>query len=161
VQILPRQLVGVTSPDISATLLGSKVATPVFIPPMAAHGLAHASAEKGEGVYRSQYRGCPTRRGEMNAAGYAFKRSRTSRRSSFSWPASIRTMTGRSTLIDGGLVYRLAGVRGQIRNQAIETRTRTGIHCCPVTASPGSIALATQFAKSELESQRHLIGETH
>jgi lactate oxidase len=47
VQILPRQLAGVTNPDISTTLLGAKVASPIFIPPMAAHGLAHVSAEKG------------------------------------------------------------------------------------------------------------------
>jgi lactate oxidase len=46
-QILPRQLAGVTTPDLSTTLLGTKLGTPVFIPPMAAHGLAHASAEKG------------------------------------------------------------------------------------------------------------------
>lgn len=47
VQILPRQLAGVTMPDLSTTLLGSKVGTPIFVPPMAAHGLAHVSAEKG------------------------------------------------------------------------------------------------------------------
>ena len=46
-QILPRMLAGVTTPDLSTTLLGSKVGTPIFIPPMAAHGLAHVSAEKG------------------------------------------------------------------------------------------------------------------
>ncbi|HRO88359.1 MAG TPA: alpha-hydroxy-acid oxidizing protein, partial [Chiayiivirga sp.] len=44
-QILPRYLAGVDQPDASTTLLGSKVGTPVFVPPMAAHGLAHADAE--------------------------------------------------------------------------------------------------------------------
>ena len=47
VQILPRYLAGVKEPDTSTTLLGSKVGIPIFVPPMAAHGLAHASAEKG------------------------------------------------------------------------------------------------------------------
>lgn len=46
-RILPRYLAGVTMPDMRTTLLGSKVATPIFVPPMAAHGLAHVSAEKG------------------------------------------------------------------------------------------------------------------
>lgn len=45
-QILPRYLAGVDQPDTSTTLLGSRVAMPIFIPPMAAHGLAHANAEK-------------------------------------------------------------------------------------------------------------------
>ena len=44
---LYKLLAGVTTPDLSTTLLGSKVGTPIFIPPMAAHGLAHVSAEKG------------------------------------------------------------------------------------------------------------------
>lgn len=47
VQILPRQLAGVGMPDISTTLLGTRVGSSIFIPPMAAHGLAHASAEIG------------------------------------------------------------------------------------------------------------------
>lgn len=47
VQILPRYLTGVTKPDTRTTLLGTKVETPIFVPPMAAHGLAHVSAEKG------------------------------------------------------------------------------------------------------------------
>ncbi|MNB73949.1 L-lactate dehydrogenase [cytochrome] [compost metagenome] len=46
VQILPHYLAGVDQPDTSTTLLGSKVDTPIFIPPMAAHGLAHVNAEK-------------------------------------------------------------------------------------------------------------------
>ena len=46
VQILPRYLAGFDMPDISTTLLGSKLSSPIFIPPMAAHGLAHQSAEK-------------------------------------------------------------------------------------------------------------------
>lgn len=47
VQIMPRYLAGVTMPDTRTTLLGSQVATPIFVPPMAAHGLAHQSAEEG------------------------------------------------------------------------------------------------------------------
>lgn len=46
VQILPHYLAGVDQPDTSTTLLGSKVDIPIFIPPMAAHGLAHVNAEK-------------------------------------------------------------------------------------------------------------------
>lgn len=47
VEIIPEYLVGIDQPDTSTILLGSKVGLPVFIPPMAAHGLAHSSAEKG------------------------------------------------------------------------------------------------------------------
>jgi lactate oxidase len=46
VQILPRYLAGVDQPDTSTTLLGSKVDIPIFVPPMAAHGLAHVNAER-------------------------------------------------------------------------------------------------------------------
>lgn len=46
-QILPRYLAGVDTPDTSTELLGSKLGIPLFIPPMAAHGLAHESAEIG------------------------------------------------------------------------------------------------------------------
>ena len=46
-QILPEYLAGVDMPDTSTELLGSKVDIPIFVPPMAAHGLAHATAEKG------------------------------------------------------------------------------------------------------------------
>ena len=46
-QILPQYLVGIDQPDLSTTLLGSKVKTPIFVPPMSAHGLAHITAEKG------------------------------------------------------------------------------------------------------------------
>ncbi|MEM7776719.1 MAG: lactate oxidase [Pseudomonadota bacterium] len=46
-QILPRYLAGIQQPDTSTKLLGDKTDIPVFIPPMAAHGLAHATAEKG------------------------------------------------------------------------------------------------------------------
>lgn len=38
-------LAGVKEPDTSTVLLGSKVTTPIFIPPMAAHGLAHRRGE--------------------------------------------------------------------------------------------------------------------
>lgn len=44
-QILPRYLAGVVEPDTRTELLGSKVKTPIFIPPMAAHGLAHQRGE--------------------------------------------------------------------------------------------------------------------
>lgn len=44
-QIVPRYLVGIDRPDTSTTLLGSVVDTPIFVPPMAAHGLAHDLAE--------------------------------------------------------------------------------------------------------------------
>lgn len=46
-RILPRYLAGVKEPDTSAVLLGSKVDIPIFVPPMADHGLAHATAEAG------------------------------------------------------------------------------------------------------------------
>lgn len=44
-QIIPRYLVGIDQPDTSTNLLGAEVDIPIFIPPMAAHGLAHDSAE--------------------------------------------------------------------------------------------------------------------
>jgi lactate oxidase len=46
-QILPRYLTGIEVPSTATEILGSKVDIPVFVPPMAAHGLAHATAEKG------------------------------------------------------------------------------------------------------------------
>lgn len=46
-QILPRYLQGFDAPDTETELLGSKVGIPIFVPPMAAHGLAHATAERG------------------------------------------------------------------------------------------------------------------
>jgi lactate oxidase len=46
-QILPRYLAGVELPETETVLLGSKVDIPIFVPPMAAHGLAHITAEKG------------------------------------------------------------------------------------------------------------------
>ncbi len=46
-QILPRYLRGFDAPDTATELLGAKVGLPVFVPPMAAHGLAHATAERG------------------------------------------------------------------------------------------------------------------
>jgi L-lactate oxidase len=45
--IVPRYLTGLDEPDISTELLGVKVAAPIFCPPMAAHGLAHVTAEAG------------------------------------------------------------------------------------------------------------------
>jgi len=47
VQILPQHLTGMTYPDTGIELLGLKLATPIIVTPMAAHGLAHSSAEKG------------------------------------------------------------------------------------------------------------------
>jgi lactate oxidase len=49
-QILPRYLAGVEEPDTATVLFGSKVAIPIFVPPMAAHGLAHVAAEKGSAI---------------------------------------------------------------------------------------------------------------
>ncbi|KAA1188275.1 lactate oxidase [Photorhabdus heterorhabditis] len=46
-QIIPRYLAGVKDPDTTTELLGSKVDIPIFVPPMAAHGLAHITAELG------------------------------------------------------------------------------------------------------------------
>jgi L-lactate oxidase len=45
--IVPRYLTGLDEPDISTELFGKHVAAPIFCPPMAAHGLAHLSAEAG------------------------------------------------------------------------------------------------------------------
>jgi lactate oxidase len=45
--IVPRYLTGLDEPDISTELLGVKVDAPFFCPPMAAHGLAHVTAEAG------------------------------------------------------------------------------------------------------------------
>ncbi len=46
-QIIPRYLAGVKEPDTTTELFGSKVDMPIFIPPMAAHGLTHTTAELG------------------------------------------------------------------------------------------------------------------
>ena len=46
-RIVPRYLTGLDEPDISTEILGTKVAAPIFCPPMAAHGLAHTAAELG------------------------------------------------------------------------------------------------------------------
>jgi lactate oxidase len=43
----PRYLTGRGAPDLSTTLLGSKISMPVIVTPMAGHGLAHVSAEAG------------------------------------------------------------------------------------------------------------------
>ncbi|HKY82326.1 MAG TPA: alpha-hydroxy-acid oxidizing protein, partial [Sphingobium sp.] len=47
VTLTPRFMTGARSADQSITLLGSKLATPVIIPPMGNHGMVHASAEAG------------------------------------------------------------------------------------------------------------------
>ncbi|MGD9614383.1 MAG: alpha-hydroxy-acid oxidizing protein [Alphaproteobacteria bacterium] len=46
-QILPRYLQGIGVPNTEIEIFGSKLAIPMFVPPAAAHGLAHVSAEKG------------------------------------------------------------------------------------------------------------------
>jgi lactate oxidase len=46
-QILPRYLQGFDAPSTETEIFGSKLGIPIFVPPMAAHGLAHASAERG------------------------------------------------------------------------------------------------------------------
>ena len=48
--IVPRYLTGLDEPDISTELLGVRVAAPIFCPPMAAHGLAHVTAEAGSAL---------------------------------------------------------------------------------------------------------------
>ena len=45
--ILPRALTGKADPDLRTTLFGQELASPVIVAPMAAHGLAHVSAEIG------------------------------------------------------------------------------------------------------------------
>lgn len=45
--IMPRYLAGVKQPDTRTSLLGTPVSMPIFVPPMAAHGLAHSTAERG------------------------------------------------------------------------------------------------------------------
>jgi len=37
----------IAAPETETVILGSKVGIPIFVPPMAAHGLAHVTAEKG------------------------------------------------------------------------------------------------------------------
>jgi lactate oxidase len=46
-QLLPRHLTGVAAPDTRTTLLGSALAAPLFVAPMASQGLAHTAAERG------------------------------------------------------------------------------------------------------------------
>jgi L-lactate oxidase len=43
----PRVVTGHDEPDLSTSLLGTKISTPIIVTPMAAHGLAHVSAEAG------------------------------------------------------------------------------------------------------------------
>ena len=47
VGIEPHFLSGVLKPDLSVTILGSKLPFPIIIPPMGSHGLAHVSKEVG------------------------------------------------------------------------------------------------------------------
>jgi L-lactate oxidase len=43
----PHFLAGVQKPDLSVTILGSKLPFPIIVPPMGSHGLAHVSKEIG------------------------------------------------------------------------------------------------------------------
>ncbi len=45
--IEPQYLSGVDLPDLSTTILGSKLPFPIIVPPMGSHGLAHVSKEIG------------------------------------------------------------------------------------------------------------------
>jgi isopentenyl diphosphate isomerase/L-lactate dehydrogenase-like FMN-dependent dehydrogenase len=45
--IHPRTVTGRADPDLSTTLLGTRISMPVIVTPMAGHGLAHVSAEAG------------------------------------------------------------------------------------------------------------------
>ena len=45
--IVPRILSGKAAPDLRTHILGTAIASPIIITPVAAHGLAHASAEAG------------------------------------------------------------------------------------------------------------------
>lgn len=47
IDIVPRVLRGVDTPDLSTKILGIDISLPVIIAPAAAHGLAHVSAEAG------------------------------------------------------------------------------------------------------------------
>ncbi len=47
INIEPHSLSGVSKIDLSATILGSKLSMPIFIPPMGSHGLAHVLKEEG------------------------------------------------------------------------------------------------------------------
>lgn len=45
-QIIPLNLVGINQPELTTELLGTPVSIPIFVPPMAAHGLAHVQVEE-------------------------------------------------------------------------------------------------------------------
>ena len=47
IPIEPHFLSGVLKPDVSTTILGSRLAFPIIVPPMGSHGLAHVSKEIG------------------------------------------------------------------------------------------------------------------
>ncbi len=47
IPIEPHFLAGVIKPDLSTTILGSKLPFPIIVPPMGGHGLAHVSKEIG------------------------------------------------------------------------------------------------------------------
>jgi lactate oxidase len=46
IPIEPQYLSGVSDPDLSMTVLGSKLPMPIIVPPMGSHGLAHVSKEE-------------------------------------------------------------------------------------------------------------------
>jgi len=47
IPIEPHFLSGIQKPDLSTTILGSKLPFPIIVPPMGSHGLAHVSKEIG------------------------------------------------------------------------------------------------------------------
>ena len=47
IHLEPHFLSGVMKPDLSATVLGTKIPFPIIVPPMGSHGLAHVSKEIG------------------------------------------------------------------------------------------------------------------
>jgi lactate oxidase len=47
IPIEPQYLSGITDPDLSTTVLGTKLPMPIIVPPMGSHGLAHVSKEAG------------------------------------------------------------------------------------------------------------------
>jgi len=46
-QIIPRVLTGKSMPDMHTTILGVPLASPIMVPPIGSHGLAHITAEAG------------------------------------------------------------------------------------------------------------------
>ncbi|MEA2951137.1 MAG: L-lactate oxidase, partial [Alphaproteobacteria bacterium] len=47
IPIEPRYFSGVSAPDLTVSLLGTKLSMPIIVAPMGSHGLAHVSKEEG------------------------------------------------------------------------------------------------------------------